>query len=129
MPHRILLYYIRRGSRPGRPQYYAVAGHVYRRTRALSSVLSFSFSFLSIQRVSSSVLRYLVVEVLDRLGASRILCRDRPRRRVRIAADRRQRVVLRLHVDDADAERGTAVVVARRVRRLVDRYHVAINDL
>lgn len=73
------------------------------------------------------VFRYLVVEVLDRLAALRRL---RLHRRLRIAfVDRQLGIVLRFHIDYANAERGAAVSVAGRVSCLVDCHHMTINDL
>jgi len=66
------------------------------------------FGPLSGQRVR--VLRYLVVEVLDRLGALR--CSHRRRFGVPAAPADRHGVILRFHVDYADSESGVAVVVA-----------------
>lgn len=83
--------------------------------------------FLSGQHVW--VLRYLVViQILHRLTA---LCRFRRHHcRLRIiTAECRYSVIFRFHIDYANSECGAAVFVARCVSRLVDRYHMTINDL
>jgi len=70
---------------------------------------------------------YLIIEILYRLGALPCL---RPHRcRLAGASFGRLGLVQRLHVDDTKTERGAAVLVAARVSRLVDRHHVAVNDL
>lgn len=83
-----------------------------------------TIAFLGGQRVR--VFRYLVVELLDCLAALRRLRLHRCRF---TWAARFNRLVLRLHVDYANTERGAAQVVAGCVSRLVDRHHVAVNDL
>lgn len=70
------------------------------------------------------VLRYLVVELFNRFSALR-RCR-RFGCQIDVAVDS---IVLWLYVDYANSEWGAAVLVTWYVRRLVDCYHVTINDL